>query len=304
MKGSALWRVRWNRGFANRGGADAGTVARRGCWVKVKAAGINPGEAKIRQGLLHSRWPATFPSGEGSDLAGIVTKVGSGSERFQGRRRSARFHRPARQPRRVCRRRGQKLGQQAHEGIVGSRRARCPSPAAPRMRRCARSACAKAMSWQYQPPRGGVGSIAVQLAARAGAKVIAIASPANHDWLAAHGAKPEPYGTDLLDRLRPAKVDAFIDAHGSGYVKLAIELGVEPKRIDTIIDFAAAGEYGVKSDGSSSALNASVLSELATLIAAGELEIPIAATFPLAQIREAFSQLETGHIRGKIVLLP
>ena len=44
--------------------------------VQVKAAGINPGEAKIREGLLHSRWPATFPSGQGSDLAGIVEQTG------------------------------------------------------------------------------------------------------------------------------------------------------------------------------------------------------------------------------------
>jgi NADPH:quinone reductase-like Zn-dependent oxidoreductase len=48
--------------------------------VEVKAASINPGEAKIREGLLHARWPATFPSGEGSDLAGIVTKIGIGVE--------------------------------------------------------------------------------------------------------------------------------------------------------------------------------------------------------------------------------
>ena len=50
--------------------------------VQVKAAGINPGEAKIRQGLLHSRYPATFPSGEGSDLAGIVTRTGNGVAGF------------------------------------------------------------------------------------------------------------------------------------------------------------------------------------------------------------------------------
>ena len=50
--------------------------------VKVKAASINPGEAKIREGLLHAMWPATFPSGEGSDLAGIVTKLGPGVESF------------------------------------------------------------------------------------------------------------------------------------------------------------------------------------------------------------------------------
>ena len=51
--------------------------------VKVKAAGINPGEAKIREGLLHSRWPATFPSGEGTDFAGVVGSVGSWVTRFK-----------------------------------------------------------------------------------------------------------------------------------------------------------------------------------------------------------------------------
>src|ERR1700683_1047465 len=50
--------------------------------VQVKAAGINPGEAKIREGLLDALWPATFPSGEGSDLAGIVAEVGPGGTSF------------------------------------------------------------------------------------------------------------------------------------------------------------------------------------------------------------------------------
>ena len=45
--------------------------------VKVKAASINPGEAKIREGVFHKVWPASFPSGEGSDFAGIVTQVGN-----------------------------------------------------------------------------------------------------------------------------------------------------------------------------------------------------------------------------------
>jgi NADPH:quinone reductase-like Zn-dependent oxidoreductase len=67
------------------------------------------------------------------------------------------------------------------------------------------------------------------------------------------------------------------------------------------------GRIGGSSIGcevSSAALNASVLAELAALIASGRLEVPIAATFPLAQVRAAFSLLEQGHIRGKIVLLP
>ena len=90
---------------------------------------------------------------------------------------------------------------------------------------------------------------------------------------------------------------------GGGYVKLAIELGVAPARINTIIDFAAAKEYGVKSEGSETK-NAAVLAELAGLAASGDLEVPIAATFPLDRVRAAFAQLEQGHIRGKIVLLP
>ena len=121
---------------------------------------------------------------------------------------------------------------------------------------------------------GGVGSIAVQLAKRAGADVIGIASPANHDWLAAHGVRPVAYGEGLADRLREPRIDAFIDAHGDGYVKLAIELGVAPERINTIIDFAAVREHGVKFEGTEDARNAAVLAELAGLVAAGELEDP------------------------------
>jgi NADPH:quinone reductase-like Zn-dependent oxidoreductase len=112
------------------------------------------------------------------------------------------------------------------------------------------------------------------------------------------------YGDSLAGQLRAANINAFIDANGSGYVKLAIELGVAPDRIDTIIDFAAAEQYGVKTEGSQAALNAAVLAELAGLNAAGKLDMPIAATFPLVDVRAAFQLLELGHTRGKIVLLP
>ena len=111
------------------------------------------------------------------------------------------------------------------------------------------------------------------------------------------------YGDGLANRLREAAIDAFIDTYGHGYVKIAIELGID-HRINTIIDFAAAKQYGVKTEGSQAALNATVLAELARQIDAGELEVPIAATFPLGDVREAFQLLERGHTRGKIVLLP
>jgi NADPH:quinone reductase-like Zn-dependent oxidoreductase len=153
---------------------------------------------------------------------------------------------------------------------------------------------------------GGVGSIAVQLARRTGATVVGLASPVHHDWLAAHGVIPVSYGDGVADRIRQAagQVDAFIDTVGAGYVQLALDLGVAPDRIDTIADFAAIGRYGVKGEGNAAGASAAVLAALAALIADGELEIPIAATFPLAEVRDAYRRLAQGHVQGKIVVLP
>ena len=153
---------------------------------------------------------------------------------------------------------------------------------------------------------GGVGSITVQLARRAGATVIGVAGPANHEWLAGHGVIPVSYGDGVAGRIRQAarQVDAFIDTFGDGYVELALELGVAPSRVDTIANFDAVQRYGVKAEGNAAGASASVLAELAGLIAAGQLEVPIAAVFPLAEVQAAYRRLATGHIRGKIVLVP
>ncbi len=271
--------------------------------VKVKAASINPGEAKIREGLLHALWPATFPSGEGSDLAGIVTKTGPGVS-----------------------------GIAVGDEVIGFTDKRASHAEYVVVEAKNLTAKPKNLSWEvagslavagttaYAAVRavelkagdtvavsgaaGGVGSIAVQLARGAGAKVIGIASLANHDWLRAHGVKPAAYAEDLAERLRGEKIDAFIDCHGDGYVKLAIELDLPRERINTIIDFAAAQQYGVKTEGSAAAKNAEVLAELAELAASGRLDVPIAKTFPFGEVRAAFMELEKGHTRGKIVLAP
>jgi NADPH:quinone reductase-like Zn-dependent oxidoreductase len=145
------------------------------------------------------------------------------------------------------------------------------------------------------------------LAKNAGATVIGLAGEANHGWLADHDVIPVSYGDGVVDRIREAsagEVDAFIDTFGSGYVELALELGVRPERIDTIIDFAAVEKYGVKAEGNSAAVSADVLAELAGMIAEGTLEIPISKVYPLTEVRDAYRELERRHTRGKIVLLP
>jgi hypothetical protein len=108
-----------------------------------------------------------------------------------------------------------------------------------------------------------------------------VTSPANHEWLAGHGVIPVSYGDGVAGQIRQAaaKVDAFIDTFGADYVPLALGLGVEPSRVDTIARFDAMERYGVKAVGSAAGASAAVLAELAGLIAAGELEVPVAAAF-------------------------
>jgi len=261
-----------------------------------------PGETKIRQGMFHAIWPATFPSGEGSDYAGIVTKVGPGVGFAVGHAVLGFTDRRASHAEYVI----------AEAQNLTAKPANVPWEAAGSLAIAGSTAYASVRAVSLKPgdtvavsgATGGVGSISVQLARRTGAEVIGIAGPANHEWLAAHGIKPVAYGEELADRLSEARINAFIDTHGGGYVKMAIELGLAPERINTIIDFAAAKQYGVKSEGSERAKNAAVLAELAGLLASGGLEVPIAATFPLDGVRAAFEQLEQGHTWGKIVLLP
>jgi NADPH:quinone reductase-like Zn-dependent oxidoreductase len=274
--------------------------------VRVKAAGINPGEIMIRKGVFADRWPATFPSGQGSDLAGIVEEIGSAvknvavGDEIIGFTEDRASHaelvivevghlvpRPAHVP-----------WEQAGALFVAGTTAYAAVKAV---------ALTASDTLVVSGAAGGVGSIVVQLARNIGAKVLGLASAANHAWLTDHGVIPISYGDGVAERIRAAsgnKIDAFVDAFGGGYVELALKLGVAPDRIDTIIDFAAAAKYGVKSEGNSAAANAGVLAELAGLIEAGRLEIPIAKTYRLADVREAYQDLEKRHTRGKIVLVP
>lgn len=272
--------------------------------VAVRAAGINPGETKIREGVLADRWPSTFPSGQGSDLAGVVAELGDGVTEFTlGDEVIGFVHTRSSQA----------------EFVVVEAEHLAPKPENVPWEVAGALFVAGSTAWAavravVQPgdtvvvsgAAGGVGSIAVQLAALAGAQVIGLASTANHAWLAAHSVTPIAYGDGVHERISAAaeKVNSFIDTYGDGYVDLALSLGVPTDRIDTVIDFAAAEKYGVKTDGNAVGSRAEVLAELAALIERGELEIPIAAVYPLAEVGNAFAELERGHTHGKIVLVP
>jgi NADPH:quinone reductase-like Zn-dependent oxidoreductase len=273
--------------------------------VRVKAAGINPGEAKIREGLLHARWPASFPSGQGTDLAGIVAGAGPGVTAFAAGDEVIGF---------TDNRASQAEYVLVEAANLTAKPASVPWEVAGALPVAGFTAYAAVRAVALAPgdtvvvagAAGGVGSIAVQLARRAGATVIGLASEANHGWLASHGVIPVTYGDGVAGKIRDAapRVDAFIDTFGGDYVQIALELGVEPSRVDTIANFDAVRRYGVKAEGNAAGASAGVLAELARLIAADQLEIPVAAVFPLAQVQDAYRRLEQGHLRGKIVLVP
>jgi NADPH:quinone reductase-like Zn-dependent oxidoreductase len=275
--------------------------------VRVEAAGINPSEAAIRTGAVSKLFPSTFPSGQGSDLAGVIEEVGAGVGGFSPGDEVIGFtQRRASQAELVLveagdlTRKPEKVPWEVAGGlyVAGVTAWGAVHAVEPR----------EGETVVISGAAGGVGSLAVQLARRTGATVIGLASEGNHDWLKSHGVIPVAYGDGVEGRIRaaaPGGVDAFIDTFGGGYVELALALGVAADRIDTIADFAAAAKYGVKTDGGTAAgPGAVVLAELAALIADGYLEVPIANVYPLAQVREAYTELERRHTRGKIVLTP
>jgi NADPH:quinone reductase-like Zn-dependent oxidoreductase len=274
--------------------------------VRVRAAAINPGEIAIREGVFRDRWPTTFPSGQGSDFAGVVEQVGEGVTAWSP---------------------GDEVLGWTHERASHAELVAVPAEQL--------TAKPPAVSWEVAgsmfvaptasyaaveavAPRagetvavsaaaGGVGGVAAQLARTKGARVLGLAGEANHEWLRSRGVIPVQYGGGQADRIRdaaPDGVDAFVDTFGSGYIDLALELGVAPERISTVIDMATAERVGAHAVTGSSVVSAERLAELVALVADGSIEIPIAATYPLEQVREAYGQLAQRHTRGKIVLIP
>src|SRR6201995_812669 len=242
--------------------------------VEVRAAGINPGEAAIRSGAMHEMFPATFPSGEGSDLAGVVTALGQGVTAFSVGDEVLGFS-------------FTRSSHATHTAVPVDQLIRKPPQlsweVAGSLYVVGVTAYAAVRSVDPQPGEtvavsaaaGGVGGLVVQLLVQRKARVLGIAGPGNAEWLRAHGVTPVAYGDGLAERLReaaPDGIDAFIDLFAPDYVQLAVDLGIPPERIDTIIAFQKAGEVGAKTEGSSEASTPEVLAEIAGLIATGTID--------------------------------
>jgi NADPH:quinone reductase-like Zn-dependent oxidoreductase len=154
---------------------------------------------------------------------------------------------------------------------------------------------------------GGVGTFAVQLAVARGARVIGTASGENKERLRSLGAIPVTYGAGLADRVRAIAadgVDAVLDASGRGEIPLSIELAGGPERVLTLWAFDAA-DTGIRIhvDGPGATL-VPALNAILGLIEDGRLQVPIQRTYPLTEAAMALDASQSGHVSGKLVLVP
>ena len=145
---------------------------------------------------------------------------------------------------------------------------------------------------------GSVGTVAVQLARLAGATVIGTASPGNHEYLRQLGAVPVSYGDDLVAAVRAVGVPTVaLDAAGGAAIAQSVELGIARDRIGTIVDDKTAAEHGTRvvRAGRDPA-------RLAAVVGRGDIVMPV-RVYPLSEVVEAHTAVESGHGRGKVVLI-
>lgn len=270
--------------------------------VRVHTAGLNPIDWKIFTGLAAKAYGFQPPAGAGNDFAGAVDAVGAGVDDLRvgdlvygGKRGFAQADYLITTPAEVLPvPDGLSLEQAGALDIAGR-------TAVASVRAVGVAAGDVVL---VSAAAGGVGGVAAQLAVRAGATVVGTASPANHDHLRALGVIPVAYGDGMLERLRaaaPSGYTAVLDNQGRATLEAAHALGVAPERVNTIADRGTAAEFGYSTVGGAAA-GLDDLADLGRAIAAGEVEYPIEATYPLEQVREAYDHLRAGHLRGKIVL--
>jgi NADPH:quinone reductase-like Zn-dependent oxidoreductase len=273
--------------------------------VRVTAAGLNPMDwIMTADADTATRFGLSLPTGFGTDYAGVVDQAGDGVTRFA---RGDRVFGGA-----LSRAVADFVVVDAAGGIAADEAHQTPDGVDDRtaatLTIAGRTAAAALAVIGPAPgdtvliggAAGGVGVFAVQLARLAGARVIGTGSTASSDFLRGLGAEPVAYGDGLADRVRalaPDGVTAAIDLHGTETVHAARELGVPDARICTI----AAQVDGVSPANGANAVPGA-LEEIARLVAAGQLRVPIAASFPVEQIRPA-AKLQAGrHVKGKVVI--
>jgi NADPH:quinone reductase-like Zn-dependent oxidoreductase len=267
--------------------------------IAVRAAGVNPSDWKKRQGLLDEELPQTL----GYEAAGVVDELGEGVTNLAlGDRVFGFCGAGAAQAERAV------LSHYAPipPSLDFAHAAALPSAIETAARALDQLGVEGGDTLLVNGASGSVGSAAVQLAVARGARLIGTASPANHEYLRSLGAEPIAYGEGLAERVRalaPRGVDLALDVAGSGVLPTLIALAGGAAHVLTVADFAGARAHGVRFSRGDTGRALHVLGEIGELIESGRFTLPVARTFPLAEVAEAHRSGEQGHVRGKLVLL-
>ena len=267
--------------------------------IAVRAAGVNPSDWKKRKGLMDPGLPQTI----GYEAAGVVDELGEGvADVAAGDRVFGLSAEGAAQAELAV------LSYYApippSLGFPGA--AALPAAVETATRALDQLGVEADSTLLINGASGSVGSAAVQLAVARGAQVIGTASPASHDYLRSLGAEAVAYGEGLAGRIRalaPNGVDTALDVAGSGVLPELIELAGGAGHVVTIADFEGAREHGVRFSSGDAGRAVHAIAEIGELIESGRFSLPVAQTFPLAEIAEAHRVGEDGRVRGKLVLL-
>lgn len=278
--------------------AGPGTVR-----VRVKAAGVLPFDCGLREGTIGYAHQQRFPMIPGNEFAGVIDQVGEGVNQFAVGMEVLGFSllhsyaeyivvdanqiviKPEGMPWEVA---GgfSGNGQGAHMALksVGIK---------------------EGDTVLIHAAAGGFGTFACQLAKAWGAAaVIGTASESNHEYLRSIGVIPVAYGAGLVERVRriaPQGIDAAVDAAGHEALRASAQLVHNKERIRTMVSDETAVELGIPL--LSGTRTAARLQELVDLYMEGFIRIHIREVYPLHEAPEAHRLVETGHGRGKVILL-
>jgi len=267
--------------------------------IAVRAAGVNPADWKLRRGLFSKELP--LPAALGFEVAGVVQEVGEGASGFAAG--DAVF--------------GTALagGYAEHTLLAAANAARKPEGVSFVQAAALPVAGATAYDGVQQlglePGRtllilgiaGGVGSAAAQIARARGLTVLGTASDANRAYVESLGAAQARYGEGVAERIRavaPGGVDGILDLVGGADARAVAETLTDPGKFVSTVDPATAAELGGSYIRRTN--NSATLTALAELVASGDLDPHITATYPLERAGEALAEVESGHARGKSVI--
>ncbi|MCP9211133.1 NADP-dependent oxidoreductase [Streptomyces cucumeris] len=265
--------------------------------IAVRAAGVNPVDWRIREGQKLGAHPIELPSGVGLDAAGVVDEVGEGVEEVEvgdhvfgeGSSTYAEFavlSAWARMP----------------EGVTFENAAGYPSVVETALRIIREVGVQPGQTLLVSGASGGVGSAVLQIARDRGITVIGTAGAANQDYLRSLGALATTYGEGWVERVRQlGHVDAALDLAGSGVIRGLVDLTGNPQKVISIADLGAP-ELGVRFSGVAGNVP-EALTVAADLIARGRLHIPIEKSYTLADAATAHINSQTGHTRGRRVIV-